>query len=107
MFARDARHAGSTPKSTAVANAGRQFDRPRRAQIRDDGFGEQDTQRACTHREQQRFGEHLTRDAPAARSERRANRELALAHERAAEQQVRDVDARYQKYGGNGAEQGP
>ena len=52
-----------------------------------------DAERRAHHREQHALGEELPDQAAAAGADRRADRDLALAHGRAREQQARDVGA--------------
>ncbi len=53
--------------------------------------------------DQHRFGQQLADDAPARRAERRADRDFAVAHRGARQQQVGDVGARDQQHQRHGA----
>ena len=63
--------------------------------------------RAARRREHAGLGEQLRAQAPSRRTERRAQRELAIARRRVGEQQVRDVGARDQQHGDDGGEDRP
>ena len=60
---------------------------------------------AAGQRKQEGFGQELTDQPAARRTERAANGELALSDRRLCEQQVRDVRARHQQQESHGAEQ--
>lgn len=76
----------------------------------DDAVGPAREERAecrADEREQDAFGEQLAHDARAARAERHADRDLALARGAARDQQIGDVRARNEEDQGDGRHEQP
>ena len=104
--------AGTTPNAIAVTSRHRDGEqqhagrrrrrRPRRGSATGDAatsaftdrHRDDDAERRSHRGEQDALGEELADQAAAARANRRAHRDFALAHRRAREQQARDVGAR-------------
>ncbi len=72
--------------------------RNRRRQPLQTDVGDRDAERRGGQRNQHALGEQLPDDAAASGAERGANRDLALTHRRARQQQVGDVGARDQQH---------
>ena len=68
-------------------------------------YVEQKPERATGAREQQGFGQQLSKHAPAPRAKRRANRDLLALAQGASEQQVADIGAGDEEDQPDGAEQ--
>ena len=83
----------------------RQICRRQRNQSRHAPERSQYAKAAAGQRKQECFGQELTDQPSARRTERAANGELALSHRRLRQQQIRHVRARHQQQESHGAEQ--
>ena len=79
------------------------FTRPPVRQAAHRQLRQQHARQRRDRREQQRFGEELSDNPAAVRTEGRPDRELVLARRAARQQQVGDIDARNQEHGKHGS----